>query len=113
MAPSYDRQNRLGKGREESIIKWGELLEKFRSVQERARRAQNHGSDGTNTMHTDVRSTGTEIKAAKDVWLSSGPPVSAKDPTPQPPPLATAKRLGLSRQFGRLGGAVAGRGKRS
>ncbi|ROW00249.1 hypothetical protein VSDG_03438 [Cytospora chrysosperma] len=36
--------NRL-KGREEGIIRWGELLEKFRSVQERARRAQRLGGD--------------------------------------------------------------------
>ncbi|KAJ8104776.1 hypothetical protein ONZ43_g7693 [Nemania bipapillata] len=36
----YDRPNRLGKGREDGIIRWDQLLEKFRSVQERARRAQ-------------------------------------------------------------------------
>jgi vacuole morphology and inheritance protein 14 len=35
--PAYERPNRL-KGREESHIKWSELLDKFRSVQERARR---------------------------------------------------------------------------
>lgn len=36
---TFDRPNRL-KSREESVIKWGELLEKFKSVQEKARRAQ-------------------------------------------------------------------------
>lgn len=39
---AFDRPNRL-KAREEGTIKWGELLEKFKSVQEKARRAhQSH-----------------------------------------------------------------------
>ncbi|KAK4240765.1 hypothetical protein C8A03DRAFT_12940 [Achaetomium macrosporum] len=43
--PTFDRPNRL-KGREEGIIRWGELLEKFRAVQERARRLQRMGGGG-------------------------------------------------------------------
>lgn len=46
---AFDRPNRL-KAREEGTIKWGELLEKFKSVQEKARRAhQSHDrvEDGT------------------------------------------------------------------
>jgi len=38
-APYSDRTNRI-KPREESIIRWSELLDKFRSTQERARRLQ-------------------------------------------------------------------------
>jgi len=36
---SYDRQNRL-KNREEGGIRWNDLLEKFKSVQEKAKRAK-------------------------------------------------------------------------
>lgn len=46
---AFDRPNRL-KAREEGTIKWGELLEKFKSVQEKARRThQSHDrvEDGT------------------------------------------------------------------
>lgn len=111
-APSFDRPNRLTKGREEGIIRWAELLEKFRSVQERARRAQRLGGnmdDGPTLGLSDLRMTdGLEIAAAKP----RAPPVPQKDlATPAPP--VPKKSSGLGRQFGRLGGAVAGRGKRS
>lgn len=53
-APSYDRSSgtRL-KGREENNIRWVELLDKFKFVQERARRAQagqRHSLDPTDTL---------------------------------------------------------------
>ncbi|KAI9788216.1 MAG: hypothetical protein M1816_007068 [Peltula sp. TS41687] len=38
-ASTYERPNRL-KGREEGSIRWGELLEKFKAVQEKVRRQQ-------------------------------------------------------------------------
>ncbi|KAK1753491.1 ARM repeat-containing protein [Echria macrotheca] len=111
-ASSFDRPNRL-KGREDGIIRWNELLEKFRSVQERARRLQRPGGDlddGSSSLAvSDLRiGDGAADSRAPKEAPARGPPVPVKD-TPAPTP----KRSGLGRQFGRLGGAVAGRGKRA
>ncbi|TDZ19755.1 Vacuole morphology and inheritance protein 14 [Colletotrichum orbiculare MAFF 240422] len=110
---SYDRPNRL-KGRDDGIIRWNELLEKFRSVQERARRAQRHSGeteDGRGSL-SDVRlGEGADGKGLKETRNTSGPPVPVKDPAPPAAP-TTAKRTGGlgMRQIRNLGGAV--RGKR-
>ncbi|KAM7197198.1 Vacuolar protein 14 C-terminal Fig4p binding domain containing protein [Naviculisporaceae sp. PSN 640] len=115
-ASTFDRPgpSRL-KGREDGIIKWNELLEKFRMVQERARRLNRVGRDADDASHglSDLRiGDGTmDTKNGKEV-SARGPPVPVKD-TPAPPPPAPKPRSGLGRQFGRLGGAVAGRGKRA
>lgn len=111
-ATSFDRPNRL-KGREEGIIRWVDLLEKFRSVQERARRAQRLGGnldDGPTLGVGDLRITDSlDMPAAKP--MGRAPPVPQKDaPAPAAP---AAKKSGLGRQFGRLGGAMPGRGKRA
>ncbi|RXG41223.1 hypothetical protein VDGE_09430 [Verticillium dahliae] len=115
---NFDRPNRL-KGREEAIVKWGDLLEKFRSVQEKARRTQRHAGEGLDDGAPlgvgDIRlGDGPEMKGgSKDTRNMPGPPVPMKDPSTVPPPAApAAKRSGLGRQLGRFGGAVAGRGKR-
>ncbi|KAI0098835.1 vacuolar protein 14 C-terminal Fig4p binding-domain-containing protein [Nemania sp. FL0031] len=107
----YDRPNRLGKGREDGIIRWDQLLEKFRSVQERARRAQRPTGGGG---FDDGREFG-ELRIGEGVGTketgrpaATGPPVPQKDSASAPPP----KRSGLGRQFGRLGATVSGRGKR-
>jgi vacuole morphology and inheritance protein 14 len=107
---SYDRPNRL-KSRDEGI-RWTDLLEKFRSVQEKARRAQRPGigevDDGIGFGAKAAESS--DAKASKDVVRLSGPPLTAKDVAatsasaqaqPQKP------RSGLGK-FGRLGGAVSG-----
>lgn len=47
-------------------------------------------------------------KETRGVGLQSVP---QKEPPPAPP--VPAKRIGLGRQFGRLGGAVAGKGRRN
>lgn len=108
--PSFDRPNRL-KGREDVIIRWTELLEKFRSVQERTRRAERHG-DGDERSSLGVADLhmgeGLASKHTKEV--PRGPPFPVKDAPAVPP---VKPRSGLSRQFGRIGGAVAGRGKRA
>jgi vacuole morphology and inheritance protein 14 len=110
-ASNYDRPNRL-KGREDGNIRWVELLEKFRSVQERARRAQRHNSDGDDSPLMGISELrigdGATDSKGKEV---RGPPVPQKDAAP-PPPAPAMKRNGLGRQFGRLGGAVAGRNRR-
>ncbi|KFA72369.1 hypothetical protein S40288_05603 [Stachybotrys chartarum IBT 40288] len=111
---NYDRPNRL-KGREDGNIRWVELLEKFRSVQDRARRAQRHASDGDDMPFMGLSELRLGDAAAdakgKDSRGVLGPPVPQKDPVPVPA-IPVAKRSGLGRQFGRLGGAVAGKGRR-
>ncbi|KXH26683.1 hypothetical protein CSIM01_02984 [Colletotrichum simmondsii] len=110
---SYDRPNRL-KSREDSIIRWNELLEKFRTVQERARRAQRHSGDveeGRGSLGVaDLRlGENFDSKGPKEARNTSGPPVPIKDPPPPAPPAAKRSGLGM-RQIRNLGGAV--RGKR-
>ncbi len=109
---SYDRPNRL-KGREEGGIRWVELLEKFRSVQERARRAQRHNVDNDDIPLVGV----SELRigdASFDMRGKDGRGATGASHAPQkdlvPPP---AKKSGLGRQFGRLGGAVSGRSRRN
>jgi vacuole morphology and inheritance protein 14 len=108
---SFDRPNRL-KGREDGIIRWAELLEKFRSVQERARRAQRHAGgldDGPGLGMADLHlGEGPSSKTTREI--PRGPPVPMKDAPAAP---QAKVRSGLGRQLGRLGGAVAGRGKRA
>ncbi|KLU84559.1 vacuole morphology and inheritance protein 14 [Magnaporthiopsis poae ATCC 64411] len=106
---NYDRTNRL-KGREEGIIRWAELLEKFRSVQDRARRAQRPGGDlDDGGPSLDLRlGESLDAKPTKDARAggpSQPPPVPLKDAPPQ------AKRLGRP-VFGRFGGAGGARAKR-
>lgn len=112
---NYDRPNRL-KGREDGNIRWQELLEKFRSVQERARRAQRQGLDGEDMPFIGMSEMrigdGAMDPKGKDTRTpATTTPTPQKDPTPAPP--VPAKRTGLGRQFGRLGGAVAGKNRRN
>lgn len=114
---SYDRPNRL-KGREDGNIRWVELLEKFRSVQDRARRAQLHNMEGDDVPFMGVSELrigdGAGDAKGKDGRATGAAPpaVPQKDPTPVPP-VPPAKKSGLGRQFGRLGGAVAGKNRRN
>lgn len=113
---SYDRPPRL-KGREEGIIRWSELLEKFRSVQERARRAQRYGGDMDDGPQFGIGELkigeATEHKSVKDTGRpGNAPPVPAKDVNAVPT-LTTKARTGFGKQLGRFGGAVSGRGKRN
>lgn len=109
---NYDRPNRL-KGREEGIIRWNELLEKFRSVQDRARRAQRPRTDDMDDALGELRLVErADMRPSRTGGPSTmPPPVPLKD-APSPAPPAPKPRSGLGRQFGRLGGAVSGRGKR-
>ncbi|KAK2612146.1 hypothetical protein QQS21_001876 [Conoideocrella luteorostrata] len=111
---NYDRPNRL-KGREDGGIKWVELLEKFRSVQERARRVQRHSVDGEDMSAVGIGDLrigdgSLEPKPSNRVPTAGvAPMTSTKDTVPPP----AAKKSGLGRQFGRLGGAVSGKGRRN
>ncbi|KAI1207397.1 vacuole morphology and inheritance protein [Annulohypoxylon truncatum] len=106
-ASSYDRPNRLGKGREDNIIRWEQLLDKFRTVQDRARRAQRMMEGG---LDDGPAFSGIRITEKEPPRPAAGPTVPPKDSTPAAAP---PKRSGLTRQFGRLGASVSGRGKRS
>lgn len=113
-ASTFDRPNRL-KGRDDSIIRWNELLEKFRSVQERARRLQRGDEDDVSSALSDLKIGGGETAmdakgTGREGTGGRAPPVPAKDLPAAAPP---AKTRTLGRPFGRLGGAVAGRGKRA
>jgi vacuole morphology and inheritance protein 14 len=115
---NFDRPNRL-KGREDGSIRWVELLEKFRSVQERAKRAQRLAADGDDTPVFNMN----ELRlgeAMADVKGNFGRGVTAATPTNLQkeaavvaPPAPPIKKSGLGRQFGRLGGAVAGKSRRN
>ncbi|KAI0012409.1 vacuole morphology and inheritance protein [Xylariaceae sp. FL0662B] len=107
-ASSYDRPNRLGKGRDDGIIRWDQLLEKFRSVQDRARWAQRTGGGGPNDCPDFSELRTMDGAGAKET--PRPPAVPQKDSTPAAPP---KRSTGLGRQFGRLGASVSGRGKRS
>ncbi|KAK4099914.1 ARM repeat-containing protein [Parathielavia hyrcaniae] len=104
---NFDRPNRL-KGREEGIIRWGELLEKFRAVQDRARRVRMVGGG---SGHLDDPAAGGDLRLhdGGSATLSPQPTAAGKSETPA----ASKPRTALGRQFGRLGGAVSGRGKRA
>ena len=107
---NFDRSSRL-KGRDEGGIRWNELLEKFKSVQEKARRAQRLGGDLDDGLGTiDIRAgDGLDSRVFKDLTRLPGPPPVAKDPTTgvgiQPAAHKSKSSLG---KFGRLGGAVGG-----
>ncbi len=109
--PTYnDRPNRL-KGRDEGI-KWTELLEKFRSVQDKARRAQRLGGDFDDgfTFGEARNAESGDQKAFKDMMRLPGPPLPAKEPPGTPGgsqahiQAQTQKSKGGLSKFGRLGG---------
>lgn len=69
-APSYERPTgtRL-KGREENSIRWGELLDKFKAVQERARRSQaqqRHSVDLNDSLHPSLSAAISSATAGRD-----------------------------------------------
>lgn len=108
---TFDRPNRL-KPREEGAIKWAELLEKFKSVQEKARRVHrlhNQIDDGT---PAPVAIEGIKEKALPDVPKQPLRPSSAGSATrgmlPPSGPLHKPKSsLGNLGRF--AGGGLAGR----
>lgn len=87
---AFDRPNRL-KPREEGIIKWNELLEKFRSVQDKAKKSnksQTHGEEGPRARPI-IGVDGTKEKALPDVPKHPLPPNSA-DAIHKPLPAAAS-----------------------
>jgi vacuole morphology and inheritance protein 14 len=101
---NFDRSSRL-KGRDEGGIRWNELLEKFRTVQERARKARRPGGDFDEVVDTRG-GEGPDARAFKDLVHTEGPPIPAKDP-PVAAAVQTQKSKSSLGKFGRLGGGVA------
>ena len=102
--PNFDRSSRL-KGRDEGGIRWNELLEKFRSVQEKARRAQRLGGDLDDGLDGRV-GEGLNAGAFKDLARLQGPPLLVKDAQPVVPVAAAHKSKTSLGKFGRLGGSA-------
>ena len=114
---TFERPNRL-KGREDGAIKWNDLLEKFKSVQEKARRVSRSNlqkeSDGTNAERSAVE---VSNKALPEVPKQTSRPSSAMSGTQKqsssmaPPPAPAHKPKSSLSHLGRLAGGVAGRNK--
>lgn len=100
---NFDRSSRL-KGRDEGGIRWNELLEKFRSVQEKARRAHRLGGDLDDGLDGRV-GEGLNTGTLKDLTRLPGPPLPVKDTPVAPVAAANKSRTSLGK-FGRLGGGT-------
>ena len=108
---TFDRPNRL-KPREEAGIRWTELLEKFKSVQEKARRAhrlENQVEDGVSASNAAV--SDIKDKTLQDVPKQAIRPSSAggASPRPGPPSGPLHKPKSSLGNLGRFAGGVAGR----
>jgi hypothetical protein len=84
------------------------LLDKFRSVQEKSRRAQRGGNEfDDGFMFTESsQDPGLDSKAFKDLIRLPGPPTATKEAVVPPPPVPSKAKTGLGK-FGRLGGGKA------
>ena len=115
---AFDRPNRL-KAREEGAIRWVELLDKFKAVQERARRAsrsqQAHVDDGTPVLPAGMSDAGSSHKLTS--MLSDGAkhgqgmrPSSAGSAVQRAPPASVPMHKPKSSlgNLGRFTGGVGG-----
>lgn len=111
----FDRPNRL-KTREESGVRWGELLDNFRNVQERARRA-NRPQAVKDKGENGIEGTQPQEKGAQVVTRDLSRPSSAlsaadkHSATMQPPPAPVHKPKSSLGRLGRFAGNVADRSK--
>jgi vacuole morphology and inheritance protein 14 len=112
---SYDRTNRL-KGRDDGI-RWTELLDKFRTVQEHFRRHQRGGNPDHDDGYgwADARSAETaDSKTFTDVVripVPTAPAPSVQAPSVEGgkgPPTQTKPKTGLAGKFSRLGSGPSG-----
>ncbi len=107
----FDRSNRL-KPREEGAIKWTELLEKFKSVQEKSKRAHRLQSQDEDVLSaTNVTIENIKDKALPDVPKQGLRPSSAGSVTQRMPPPGGPLHKPKSSlgNLGRFAGGVAGR----
>lgn len=108
---NFDRSSRL-KGRDEAGIRWNELLEKFKSVQEKAKRAQRPGDLDDGLSMLDLRAgEGMDSRAFKNLPQIPGG-ATREAPAPAGTQAAAQKsKTGLGK-FTRLGGGGGNRAKR-
>ncbi|KAF2495296.1 ARM repeat-containing protein [Lophium mytilinum] len=105
---SFERPNRL-KAREEGGIRWVELLEKFKSVQEKARRSQRLATMGEDAIMTPVveKEKPQPPEVPPKPFIQSSAAGSAR-PTATPP-LGHQKAKSSLSNLGRFTGGVTGR----
>jgi len=98
------------KAREDGGIKWVELLEKFKSVQEKARRVRGHNSHSDEALGLGLGTAQSQDRerppAVPPKQVSIQP--TANQPKAQPLPPGHKPRSSLS-NLGRFAGGVAGR----
>ncbi|KAI1007204.1 hypothetical protein K3495_g1013 [Podosphaera aphanis] len=103
---TFERSSRL-KGREDSGIKWHDLLEKFKSVQDRAKRLQRSGSNFDDGVGMNgIRAT-EDDRTFKDLTRLHGTVPSGKN-APNPANQNSNKQKPSYGNFRRLGGAMQG-----
>jgi len=103
----YDRPNRL-KGREEGVIRWADLLEKFKSVQERSRRAKGPQFRYDDRTSASVSTMGTtKEKVLPEIPKPPIRPASAEGMAPRVPVPQHKQKSSLG-NFGRLARGVGG-----
>ncbi|KAH8819608.1 vacuolar protein 14 C-terminal Fig4p binding-domain-containing protein [Xylogone sp. PMI_703] len=107
---SFDRSSRL-KGRDEGGIRWNELLEKFRSVQEKARGARRAGTSLDDGLGLGEMRVGDGLDNRSYMPPLTVPAAGlVKEPVTTPTASSQQQmhksRSGLSK-FGRLGGGAA------
>lgn len=113
---TFERPNRL-KAREEGSVKWTELLDRFKTTQEKARRSQRMAGMGEDVPEAvqEKEKAGPPPVPAKNLGLRPGSPANAMRPqviaAPQNPAQGHKPRSSLS-NLGRFAGGVAGRNKK-
>ncbi|KAF2195417.1 ARM repeat-containing protein [Zopfia rhizophila CBS 207.26] len=111
---SFERPNRL-KAREDGGVKWVELLEKFKTTQEKARRSQRLASlgedTGTSPIQEKEKLSSPEVPA-KNPNLRANPAAGANRAPPLPVQAQGHKSKSSLSNLGRFAGGVAGRKKK-
>lgn len=111
---NFERPNRL-KAREEGGVKWVELLDKFKTTQEKARRSQRLASLGEEGLHMQEKEKSPPEVAPKNAGLRPGSAASTSRPLPLPAQQAQTqnhKSRSSLNNFGRFAGGIAGRKKK-
>lgn len=108
----FERPTRLKTTREETGVKWVELLEKFKSIQEKARRqrAAGLGEDlGVSTMLEKEKPALQELSLRGSNMRPGSAASITRPPQPPQPPPGHKPRSSLSNLGSRFAGGVAGR----
>ena len=108
----FDRPNRL-KSRDEGTIKWIELLDKFRNVQEKARRASRQQGHLDGDKPDEAAKVEKDLpEVPKDASRPSSGTGAKQASSMQPPPAPVHKPKSSLSRLGRFAGGVADRSKK-